>query len=28
MYKLKLLTFTNNLIREEVTSVLGKPSES
>jgi len=28
VYKLKLLTFTNNLIREEVTSVLGKPSES
>jgi hypothetical protein len=27
-YKLKLLTFSNNLIREEVTSVMGKSSDS
>jgi hypothetical protein len=28
VYKVKLLTFSNNLIREEVTSVMGKSSES
>lgn len=28
VYKLKLLTFSNNLIREEVASVMGKSSDS